>query len=73
MYRKALALTLLGVLLVGSGAVAYGTVSGDGLPASLAAVMGGDDDDDDDHDHERGRDGWRGFEEDDDDHDHDDD
>ncbi len=49
MYRKALALSLLGVLLMGTAAVAYGTAYGDGFARSLGAVLGQENDDHDKH------------------------
>lgn len=48
MYRKALALSLLGVLVMGIATIGYGTAFGDGFAQSLGAVMGQDDDDHDD-------------------------
>lgn len=53
MYRKALALTLLGVLVMGAATVAYGTLAGPGFVSSLAGVVGGGDGDDHDGDHDR--------------------
>lgn len=61
MYRKALALTLLGVLVMGAATLAYGTMAGPGFVSSLAGVVGGGDDDDDhDQEHDREHEGrWR--------------
>jgi hypothetical protein len=50
MYRKALALTLLGVLVMGVAAVGYGSAFGDGFARSLGAVLGQEDDEEDDDD-----------------------
>lgn len=41
MFRKMLALVLLGILVVGVGTIAYGTYFDKGFAASVASVTGG--------------------------------
>lgn len=54
MYRKALSLALLGILLIGGLAVGYGAFFDQGFAASVAGVVGAGDGDDHDDDHEYG-------------------
>ena len=64
MFRKILSLVLVGILVVGAGAIAYGTFFDKGFAASVASVTGGGEGEDD----EKGRCGkHEGEDEDDDD------
>lgn len=54
MYRKALSLVLLGILLIGGLAVGYGTFFDQGFASSVASVVGAGEDEHDDDDHEYG-------------------
>jgi hypothetical protein len=64
MFRKTLSLVLLGILLIGTITVVYGTFFDKGFGTSVASVLGSGDED---HDHKRGHGNGRGGEDEDDD------